>query len=190
MAPPFLAVMGEVDDAMNQIRGLFKYLLDEETGVLFHIYDYGSKQFLRKLRWASGNGWALVGISRVAAEVKKRGLENEYKELTELGNKLLDAVLKYQLEDGRFLDIMDDENSFADGTSAMMVAAYIYRGVLEGYVDKKYIEKADKAYNTVTSKIDEYGLLREVCGCPHFVSEGTSAEAQAAYLMATAWKNR
>lgn len=190
MAPPFLAVMGEVDDAMNQIRGLFKYLLDEETGVLFHIYDYGSKQFLRKLRWASGNGWALVGISRVAAEVKKRGLENEYKELTELGNKLLDAVLKYQLEDGRFLDIMDEENSFVDGTSAMMVAAYIYRGVLEGYVDKKYIEKADKAYNTVTSKIDDYGLLREVCGCPHFVSEGTSAEAQAAYLMATAWKNK
>ena len=38
--------------------------------------------------------------------------------------------------------------------------------------------------------MDEYGLIRGVCGCPHFISEGTSAEAQAAFVMAEAWKGR
>lgn len=188
MAPPFLAVMDEIDDAILQIKGLFKYLLDEETGVLFHNYDYGSKRFIRRLRWATGNGWALMGISRVISELRTRGLTDACCELVQLGNDLLISVLKYQLEDGRFHDIMDDETSFIDGTSSMMVAAYIYRGIFEGYVDKKYIENANKAYDTVTSKIDEYGIIREVCGCPHFVSEGTSAEAQASYLIASAWK--
>ena len=36
-------------------------------------------------------------------------------------------------------------------------------------------------------RIDGLGLVRGVCGCPDFVSEGTSAEAQAAFLMADAW---
>ena len=45
-----------------------------------------------------------------------------------------------------------------------------------------------RAYATVSSKIDRYGLIREVCGCPDFTSEGTSAEAQAAFLMATAFR--
>ena len=35
--------------------------------------------------------------------------------------------------------------------------------------------------------VDGMGLVRGVCGCPDFVSEGTSAEAQAAFLMADAW---
>lgn len=120
--------------------------------------------------------------------IYSRGLTDACSELVQLGNDLLISVLKYQLEDGRFHDIMDDETSFIDGTSSMMVAAYIYRGIFEGYVDESFIENANKAYDTVTSKIDEYGIIREVCGCPHFVSEGTSAEAQASYLIASAWK--
>ena len=35
--------------------------------------------------------------------------------------------------------------------------------------------------------VDGMGLVRGVCGCPDFVSEGTSAEVQAAFLMADAW---
>ncbi len=31
--------------------------------------------------------------------------------------------------------------------------------------------------------------LFEVCGCPDFVRAGTSAEAQAAFIMASAWKH-
>ena len=46
------------------------------------------------------------------------------------------------------------------------------------------------AYEAVTGKIDDHGLVHEVSGCPDFLTQGTSAEAQAAYIMASAWKNR
>ena len=51
-----------------------------------------------------------------------------------------------------------------------------------------YLKYADAAYETVKKDIDHYGILRHVAGCPDFVAEGTSAEAQAAFIMADAWK--
>ena len=190
MAPPFIAVMGNVDEAVEQLRGMFRYLQCPETKVLFHNYDVGSGKFVRRLRWATGNGWALMGVARVAIEAKKRGMLDYYKELTAMGNELLDAMLKYQQPDGRFLDIMDDENSFVEGTASMMMSVYIYRGVIEGWLDKKYLENAEKAFASVTANIDNFGILRHVCGCPHFVVEGTSCEAQAAYVMASTWREK
>ena len=107
-----------------------------------------------------------------------------------MSNALLDAMLRYQLPDGRFHDIMDDESSFVDGTSSMMMSVYIYRGVLEGWLEQSYLTYAERAYATCSTKADRFGILHEVCGCPHFVSEGTSAEAQAAFIMADAWREK
>lgn len=190
MAPPFIAVMGELEEAAKQLRGYFRYLQDEETKVLFHNYDVGTGRFVRRLRWATGNGWALMGVARVAAEAKKRGSLALYEELTGMGNELLDAMLRYQLPDGRFRDIMDDPQSFVDGTSAMMLSVYVYRGVLEGWLDEKYLDCAERAYAAVRAQVDRFGIIHQVCGCPHFVSEGTSAEAQASFLMADAWREK
>ena len=158
MAPPFLAVMGNVDEAVAQLRGTFRYLQCKETKVLFHNYDVGSGRFVRRLRWATGNGW--------------------------------DAMLRYQQPDGRFLDIMDDENSYVEGTASMMMSVYIYRGVIEGWLGKKYLEYAEKAFASVTANIDRFGILRHVCGCPDFINEGTSCEAQASYVMASSWREK
>lgn len=192
MAPPFLAVMGEIDEAITQIEGYMDYLYDEKTGLLFHIYDTGTKSYIRKLRWATGNGWALLGIARVLEIGKEMGYDN----FTRLDNlkskaiKLLDAMLPYQLEDGRFLDIMDDENSFPEGTGAMMMATFIYRGVVGGWLSEEYLPYADKVRETMEKYVDEYGIIQEVCGCPNFDKVGTSAESMAAYLMMYGWHER
>jgi len=38
--------------------------------------------------------------------------------------------------------------------------------------------------------VDRFGIIREVCGCPHFLSSGTSAESMASYLMMNAHYKR
>ncbi len=190
MVPPFLAVMGESEEAMKQIRGYLLHLYDTEAHVFYHIKDVKNDRFVRKVHWATGNGWALMGIARVIEEANRRSWEDVSKELTAFLLPFLDGMLKYRLPDGRFHDILDDDLSFADGTSAMMTAATIYRGVCGGYIPREYLPHADTAYRTVSKEIDGYGLIRHVSGCPDFVSEGTSAEAQAAFIMAGAWKKR
>lgn len=190
MAPPFLAVMGACEEAFRQISGMYDYLADEKTGLVRHIYDAGQNRFVRDKLWATGNGWALMGIARVIEECMKCDNKLLVNKLQELFVKLLDAMLLFQLDDGRFHDILDDENSFVDGASSMMMATAVYRGIVNGWLDEQYCDKADLVYNTMDTYVDEYGIIHGVCGCPHFVSEGTSAESMAAYLMMDAWHDK
>ena len=190
MVPPFLAVMGQVTEAAEQIRGYFRHLYDDDSGLFYHIIDTETGRFVRPKHWATGNGWALMGLARVIEEAGRQGFSEISGELVDLLKKVLDAMHGYQMPDGRFHDILDDPDSFVDGTSAMMMAATVYRGVCNGYLTRDYIEAADRAVRTVTGYVDEYGLVHGVCGCPRFTTEGTSAEAQASLIMAMAWKEK
>lgn len=188
MAPPFLACMGYLDEAYNQIIGMMNYLMDKKSGLLNHIYDASLNKYVREKLWATGNGWALLGCAAVIDIAIKQNRNDIVKSLSEISNQILDSMLKYQLPDGRFHDILDDEKSFTDGASAMMMSTYIYRSILNGTLDRKYITHADKVVDTMEKYIDDYGIIHEVCGCPHFISVGTSAESMAAYIMMHSWK--
>lgn len=188
MVPPFLSVMGELDEAYRQILGYKEHLYDRENHLFFHIKDVAADKFVRKVHWATGNGWALMGLSRVIEEAQKKGRKDIYEDIVAFLTELLDGMLEFIQENGRFMDILDEDSSFSDGTSSLMMAATVYRGIRNGYIKEEYKAYADKAYMTVSYNIDEYGLLHQVCGCPDFVKEGTSAEAQAAFVMASAWK--
>ncbi|MBE5874727.1 MAG: glycosyl hydrolase [Lachnospiraceae bacterium] len=187
MAPPFLAVMGELNEAVRQIEGYLAYLREEKTGLLYHIYDAGTGRFVRKKLWATGNGWALLGIARVldtALEQKETAVAEK---LVIYGRDILDAMLAYQLQDGRFHDFLDEEDSFVEGAAAMMMATFIYRGVYGRWLPDEYLIKADLVRETMGQYIDEFGIIHEVCGCPDFNTVGTSAESMAAYLMMHGW---
>jgi rhamnogalacturonyl hydrolase YesR len=187
MAPPFLAVMGEITEAVAQIEGYLAYLRDAKTGLLYHIYDAGTGRFVRQKLWATGNGWALLGMARVAETALDKGDTEAAGKMIAYGKELLDAMLKYQLADGRFHDILNDPDSFTEGTAAMMMAAFIYRGIVGGWLSSEYIVYADRVRVTMEEYVDDIGLIKEVCGCPDFLEVGTSAESMAAYLMMHGW---
>ena len=190
MAPPFIALMGHLDEAVLQIKGVYDYLIDRNKGLLNHIYDAGQGRYLSEEIWATGNAWALMGIGRVISIAIDNNREDIANELKKMQIDLLDAMIKFQLPDGRFRDVLDDENSFVDGAAAMMMAAAIYRGVSQGWMVSDYLKYADLVYFTMDNYVDKYGIIHEVCGCPHFNSQGTSAESMAAYLMMHAWKEK
>ncbi len=184
MVPPFLAAMGELGEAKRQLDGYRDVLLDRATLLYRHIWDAGSSRFVRDVHWATGNGWALMGTVRVAAEAKNQGRRDLEDELAGWLREQIPVLMKYQTEDGRFHDILDDPDSFTDGTSALMFAYTVYRCVREGWIAAEYRSAADRAFESAEKRIDGMGILREVCGNPDFIRQGTSVEAQAAYLLA------
>ena len=190
MVPPFLAAMGETKEAAGQIRGYIRHLFDGEAGLFFHIVDTADGRFVRQKHWATGNGWAAMGLARVTETAGEQGETKIREELASFLERLLEAMLALQLPDGRFHDILDEPDTFIDGTSALMTAAAVFRGILHGYADRRFCSRAETAYRTVLAKVDGTGLVREVCGCPDFLAEGTSAEAQAAFVMADTWRSR
>jgi len=182
MAPPFLAACGYYDEAMKQINGYRKILLDPEKKLYYHMWDQDKQRYERKLFWGVGNGWAAAGMTRVLRSLPE-SMSKEKQQLAGYIKELIDACIRYQRPDGLFHDIIDDPSSFTETNFAQMMAYTIFRGVKGGWLDRSYLEYGLKMRNAAHKKVDKYGLVQGVCGAPNFNKSGTATEGQAFFLL-------
>lgn len=182
MAPPFLALMGDFDEAAWQIEGFRKYLMDKEKKLYYHIWDEEKNTFARKLLWGGGNGWTAAGIAKIINLLPEARPDLRTK-LAGFGKEVIDGCLVYMRPDGLFHDIVDDSSSFVETNLAQMIAFAIYSGLKSGWLGPGYREKADAMRMAARAKIDEYGIVQGACGSPGFDKSGTSTEAQSFFLM-------
>jgi rhamnogalacturonyl hydrolase YesR len=103
--------------------------------------------------------------------------------LTGTTRQLLDGCIAHMRSDGLFHDIVDDPQSFVETNLSQMLAYTIYKGVRSGWLDRSYLQAADRMCSAALGKIDAWGLIQGACGSPTFDRPGTSTEAQAFFLM-------
>ena len=188
MLPPFLARAGHVDEAMRQLDGYWGALYLPEKGLLAHQWSDAEGRFIRRDAWAVGNGWAMAGMARVIALLPEG--QPERKRLIDRVKALIDAALPYQRADGAFHDVIDDPATFREVNFAQMLAYTIYRGVKAGWLDAALLPIAEKARSAALGEVDAYGLVRNVCGAPHFDRPGVAPEGQAFHLLMEAARER
>jgi len=181
MLPPFLARAGEFDEAMRQLDGYWATLHTPENGLLAHQWSDASHRFLRKDAWAVGNGWAMAGMARVIALLPKKHPGRA--RLISRMKALIEASLPYQMDDGAFHDVLDDPTTFREVNFAQMLAYTIYHGVAGGWLDAALLPYAEKARTAALAEVDAYGLVRNVCGAPHFDKPGVAPEGQAFHIL-------
>ncbi|HLO58968.1 MAG TPA: glycoside hydrolase family 88 protein [Bacteroidales bacterium] len=187
MAPPFLALMDDYDEAVKQIAGFVKYLMDPEKKLLYHQWDESKNEYSRKLLWGGGNGWTAAGIAKII-NVLPSNRDDLKTTLTGIGKDIIDGCIAFMRPDGLFHDIIDDSNSFVETNLGQMIAFSIYTGVKSGWLDASYREKADRMRNAARSKVDSQGVITGACGSPSFDKVGTSTEAQSFFIMMeSAW---
>ena len=104
---------------------------------------------------------------------------DEKKKLASFLEGLIDAFLRYQRKDGLFHNIIDDQSTFVETNFAQMISYTIYLTVAGNWLDKEYLEHADKMRKAVNEKVDEHGLVQGVCSSPTFADPGTAVEGQA-----------
>lgn len=182
MGPHVLAAAGHVEDAFKMLHAIKARLYDGELGLYRHKWDEARGAFSRACCWGVGNGWALVGLMRMAIALKQAGDARD-KEAAAQYLHLLDAVLSYQREDGLFHDVLDDPTSFVESEITEMVAYSIYKMVSWGYLGPSYLDRAEAARSGVTRRVDARGLVQGCAGSPRFEVPGTSPEGQAHFLM-------
>jgi rhamnogalacturonyl hydrolase YesR len=188
MLPPFLAVSGEYKEAMKQIFGVKKYLWNSEKKLHSHMWHDEKKELNRAAFWGVGNGWSAAGFARVIASLPD-SLKDDKKELIDYTTDLIDGCISHIRPDGFFHNIIDDPDSFVETNLGQQLAYTIFRGIKEGWLDKKYFRYAEKMRFASLSKVDEFGLVQGVCGSPEFDHPGTATEGQAfSILMETAYK--
>jgi len=188
MLPPYLACIGEYEEALKQINGYWDALFVEEKGLLGHIYDEKAQKWIRRDAWATGNGWAVAGMARVI-DALPGSIEEGKRLLIGRVKLILGSALKYLRGDGLFHDVIDDPQTFVETNFAQMCAYAIYKGAASEWLEDSYIPYADKMNAATLGKVDRYGLVTGACGAPDFMKPGMSAEAQAFCILMESARN-
>lgn len=205
MGAPFLAYYGATHNnytllqlAFDQIRLYHQYLYDPNTTLWRHIYDYQNGNFTDPGYWATGNAWALAGMSRVLASITQSSysanMTAQKGNLTAWIQETLDGVVKYQQQDGLFRNYLDQTTSFEDASASALFAYSIYRAnsLDSNMFGSNYTSKADAARNGVLSSINYLGFVSPVVNANSYTQQGESSpEAQSfALLMIAADRDR
>ena len=188
MLPPFLARAGEYDEALRQLDGYWGILHMPENGLLAHQWCGEEHRFHRREAWGVGNGWAMAGMARVIPLLPREHPGRA--RLIDRTRQLISAALPHQRPDGAFHDVLDDPSTFREVNFAQMLAYTIYRGVHEGWLDAALLPPAEKARAAALAEVDGYGLVRNVCGAPHFDRPGVAPEGQAFHILMEAARQR
>lgn len=180
--PPFLAYIGEYDEAIKQIEGHRKRLWNPQTKLIAHIWDEKAGKFSDPKNWGGGNGLAAAGLARVIrALAPERKADRE--KLAGYLKELIDGCLAHQMVSGLFHDVVDDPTTFEETNLAQMLAYAIYESVRGGWLPREYLKAADHMRAAAKAKVDGAGFVQGVAGAPDFRHPGVSAEGQAFFLM-------
>jgi unsaturated rhamnogalacturonyl hydrolase len=182
MAPPFLAVAGRPDEAVRQVEGFRRLLWDPKTRLYAHMWDEERGGLVRPDHWGVGNGWAAAGLVRVIAALPE-AMVAERQRLIGYLREGIDGCLAHMRPDGLFHDIVDDPSTFVETNLSQMLAYAIYRAVDAGWLPEPYLGPADRMRDAARGQVDRYGLVRGVCGAPHFDRPGTAPEGQAFFIL-------
>lgn len=188
-APPFLAALGDYDEALRQIAGHRARLWDAKKQLFAHIWDDGARQFKDPAAWGGGNGWAAAGMARVI-EALPATRRADREQLAAQVRELLDGCLRHQRTDGLFHNVIDDPATFVETNLAQMLAYAIYTGVASGWLAASYRAHADALRTAAHGKMNSEGFVEGVCGAPDFDRPGFSTEAQAFCILMEAAAER
>ena len=182
MAPPFLALAGQPNEALRQIRGLRSRLWIPDRRLFAHRYCEGRGSFVREAAWGVGNGWAAAGLARTLSYLPA-GMSAEREEVSGYVGEVLSGCLAHQRGDGLFHNVVDDPATFIETNLSQMLAWTIYRGIAAGWLAPPLRARAERLRSAVLPRVDASGLVQGVCGSPSFDRPGTAAEGQAFFLM-------
>lgn len=195
MGMPFLTTYGQMigdanyaySEAIKQFKLHIDYLLNNETGLLLHAFDYdGSAAWAlppynrSPYAWGRAIGWTVMGLTEILDIIPA-----EFPQRSEIVNQYI-AVLKtlasfqnpstglwYQV-----VDYADDPDNWLETSCSMMFVFSMQRAIQKGLLDRSYQQNVDLGYNGILTKISEDAsrmvYLTDICG-------GTSVSADIHY---------
>jgi unsaturated rhamnogalacturonyl hydrolase len=189
MVVPLLVLSGHVDEAARQLDGHRLRLFDETSHLYAARWDEDARRLTSPQKWGTGNGWVVAGIARALRHLGSQAHPFR-RTAAEHARLVIDACLSHRDQDGLFHDVVDDPSTFGEANLAQMLAYGILAGVADGWLPDAYATHGRSLVDSARRQLDAAGFVTEVCGAPRFDRQGTSAEAQAFFLLATAAADR
>jgi len=129
--------------------------LQQPDGLFFHGTD-------AHFYWSRGDGWMAAGMAELLRSIpkdhpKRARIMDGYK-------KMMEALLKYQGEDGMWRQLIDHPEAWPETSGSGMFAFSMVTGVKNGWLDARtYGPAARKAWLGLVKYIDKDANVTEVC---------------------------
>jgi len=185
MASPYMAQYAKefnepvwFDEAIKQTKIIYEKTLDPQSGLLMHAWDESRTQKWcdpetgkSHYPWSRGTGWYIIAIEEILEYLPENHSDRDT--LISILRKTCDALWKVRdPKTGLWFQVLNQggrEGNYPEGSgSAMIIYAYA-RGAHKGYLDKKYFDIANKAFDGIIKElitVDEKGLvtMHNICG--------------------------
>ncbi len=159
------------DDIVHQFDLIQEHTLDAKTGLLYHGWDSSKEQKWADKEtgtspnfWSRAMGWYGMAIVDVLDYLPKEHSGRD--KLIEYLNQYAEAVTKVQDEETglwyQVLDQGDRDGNYLEATGSSMFAYAFAKGANKGYLDKKYKDVAQKAYDGLIDnliKVEDDGTV-------------------------------
>ena len=143
-----------LDFAARQPKQYASMMLDKEKDLWAHSYWVKSKRAFpkRDIFWGRGNGWVACGFPMILDNI---GYDHkEAPKIIELFRKTSEALLLCMNEDYTFNTLLKHK-SYRELSATALISAGWLHGIRCGYLDKKFLEPAVKAFESCVKAIEE-----------------------------------
>ncbi|MCD8050000.1 MAG: glycoside hydrolase family 88 protein [Clostridia bacterium] len=168
MSVPFLCrrykITGEekyLSDAANQFIQYDKLLGIKESGLVSHVLDLRHNA-ATGIPWGRGNGWGVFSLSEWLSFAPEDFPERA--EIEKMFVRRCETLAPLQSEDGRWRQVLDDDEAYLETSCSAMIACAFMRGVRMGLLGEEYAERAKRSVSSIYENCtDDEGNLYGVC---------------------------
>lgn len=167
MSVPFLVrrykLTGEekyLNDAVNQFICYYRRMR-MENGLMSHVFDL-RHNVRTSVAWGRGNGWFLFSLSELLEYMPKAHPQRQI--IEEMFSSSAHVYAKYQSPDGRWRQVIDEDDAYHETSVTAMFSAAFARGAALGLLDKSFLKRAETGILAVIENcVDKDGNLYGVC---------------------------
>ncbi|EKY3199854.1 glycoside hydrolase family 88 protein [Cronobacter turicensis] len=151
-----------VDEAVYQFLLHVENLMDRETGLWFHGWNYEGCHNFANARWARGNSWVTIVIPDFLELMDWPERHPVRRYLTQVLERQAAALAVCQDESGLWHTLLDDPDSYLEASATAGFACGLLKAVRKRYIDKAYAAVAEKAIKGVVANVSPQGELLQV----------------------------
>ncbi|ELY3594976.1 glycoside hydrolase family 88/105 protein [Cronobacter turicensis] len=151
-----------VDEAVYQFLLHVESLMDRETGLWFHGWNYEGCHNFANARWARGNSWVTIVIPDFLELMDWPERHPVRRYLTQVLERQAAALAACQDESGLWHTLLDDPDSYLEASATAGFACGLLKAVRKRYIGKAYVAVAEKAIKGVVANVSPQGELLQV----------------------------
>ena len=149
-------------EAVRQMKLHYKYLRDEENGLLYHAYNCRLRSHMSAVHWGRANGWGIIAGLLIYEQ-----LPTELAERSQIRRTIvehLQAMAKVQEKKGGFHTVLDEADTYLETTATAAFSFGVYRAIKLGWLGEEWREQAQAAGGFLHEHIAQDGTVEQASG--------------------------